>query len=97
MAKILFKKHLCLKPKQPKRHIKYIKDRAIKHFLLQHMKPVKLNFPKLNNCLLNKLSRDENIFEKMFSEINEANDEAKSQIVYNLSKFKCKSNFGNNW
>jgi len=92
MAK-LFKKLLCLKPKQPKRHVRYIKDKAIKHFLLQHMKPVKLNFPKLDNCLLNRLSRDESNIENLFPEINEPKDETNSQIVNNLSKFKCKSNF----
>ena len=57
------------------------------------MKPVKLNFPKLDNCLLNRLSRYESILEKMFPEINKANDETNSRIVYNLSKFKCKSTF----
>ena len=93
MAKLLFKKHLCLKPKQPKRRVKYIKDKAIKNFLLQHMKPVKLDFSKLDNCLLNRLSREENIFQTLFPEINETNDETNSQVVYNLSAFKCKSNF----
>ena len=57
------------------------------------MKPVKLNFPKLDNCLLNRLSRDESNIENLFPEINEPKDETNSQIVNNLSKFKCKSNF----
>ena len=35
MAKVSFKTQLCFKPKQPKRHFKYIKDKAIKHFLFQ--------------------------------------------------------------
>ena len=75
MKHLLFKKHLCLKPKQFKRRIRYVKDRAIKNFILQHLNPVKIDFAKVKNCLLNKLTKDENAIEKLFPELNEAKSE----------------------
>ena len=75
MKHLLFKKHLCLKPKQFKRRIRYVKDRAIKNFILQHLNPVKIDFFKVKNCLLNQLTKDENAIEKLFPELNEAKSE----------------------
>ena len=87
MKRLLFKKHLSLKPKHFKRPIRYMKERAIKNFLLQHLTPVKIDFSKVKNCLLNKLTKDENAIEKLFPELNEAKSET------NLSNFKCNINF----
>ena len=36
-----------IKSKKKKRKAKYIKDKAIVNFLLDHMKPAKIKFPKL--------------------------------------------------
>ena len=55
MKKIKFKKKLRLKSKKSKRRFKYIKDKAIKLFLLQHLTPVNIDFSKVKNCLLNKI------------------------------------------
>ena len=93
MKRLLFKKHLCLKPKHFKRPIRYMKDRAIKNFLLQHLTPVKIDFSKVKNCLLNKLTKDENTIEKLFPELNEAKSETNLQLKNNLSNFKCNINF----
>ena len=93
MKRLLFKKHLCLKPKQFKRRIKYVKDRAIKNFLLQHLTPVKIDFSKVKNCLLNQLIKDENAIDKLFPEFNEAKNETNSQLKNNLSNFKCNVDF----
>ena len=89
MKRLLFKKHLCLKPKHFKRPIRYMKDRAIKNFLLQHLTPVKIDFSKVKNCLLNKLTKDENAIEKLFPELNEAKNETNSQSKNKLTNFKC--------
>ena len=93
MKRLLFKKHLCLKPKHFKRPIRYMKDRAIKNFLLQHLNPVKIDFSKVKNCLLNQLTKDENAIEKLFPELNEAKNETNSQSKNKLTNFKCSFNF----
>ena len=92
MKRFLFKRHLCLKPKHFKRPIRYVKDPAIKNFLLQHLTPVKIDFSKVKNCFLNKLTKDENAIEKLFPELNEAKNETNSQSKNNLSNFKCNMN-----
>ena len=70
-----------------------MKDRAIKNFLLQHLTPVKIDFSKVKNCLLNKLTKDENAIEKLFPELNEAKNETNSQSKNKLTNFKCSFNF----
>ena len=93
MKRLLFKRHLCLKPKHFKRPFRYVKDPAIKNFLLQHLTPVKIDFSKVKNCFLNKLTKDENAIEKLFPELNEAKSETNLQLKNNLSNFKCNINF----
>ena len=93
MKRLLFKKHLSLKPKHFKRPIRYMKDRAIKNFLLQHLTPVKIDFSKVKNCFLNKLTKDENAIEKLFPELNGAKNETNSQSKNKLTNFKCSFNF----
>ena len=92
MKRLLFKRHLCLKAKHFKRPIRYLKDPAIKNFLLQHLTPVKIDFSKVKNCFLNKLTKDENAIEKLF-ELNEAKNETNSQSKNKLTNFKCSFNF----
>lgn len=89
MKKLVFKKRLCLKSKQSKRRIRYIKDKAIKNFLLQHLTPVKIDFSKMENCLLNQIIKDESIMDKIFPEIKETNSETNMQLKNKLSLFKC--------
>ena len=90
MKKLLSKKKLILKSKQPKRRFRFIKDKAINDFLLQHLTPVKIDFSKVKNCLLNKIMEKENIFDQLFPETkSEINMESKS----NLSSLKNKANF----
>ena len=93
MKKLLSKKKLILKSKQPKRRFRFIKDKAINDFLLQHLTPVKIDFSKVKNCLLNKLTKDENAIEKLFPELNEAKSETNLQSKNGLSNFKCNINF----
>ena len=93
MKRLLFKRHLCLKPKHFKRPIRYLKDPAIKNFLLQHLTPVKIDFSKVKNCFLNKLTKDENAIEKLFPELKEAKNETNSQSKNKLTNFKCSFNF----
>ena len=93
MKKLVFKKHLCLKSKQSKRHIRYIKDKAIKNFLLQHLTPVKIDFSKMKNCLLNQIIKEESIMDKIFPEIKETNSETNMQLKNSLSNFKCNKKF----
>ena len=90
MKKLLSKKKLILKSKQPKRRFRFIKDKAINDFLLQHLTPVKIDFSTVKNCLLNKFMEKENIFDQLFPETkSEINMESKS----NLSSLKNKANF----
>lgn len=79
MKRIVFKRGHCLKPKQSKRRIRYIKDKAVKKFLLQHMTPVKIDFSKLENCLLNRIFKDDNIVDKVFPKPKEAKSEINPQ------------------
>ena len=89
MKRLLFKRHLCLKPKHFKRPIRYVKDPAIKNFLLQHLTPVKIDFSKVKNCFLNKLTKDENAIEKLFHELKETKKEINSQSKNKLTNIKC--------
>ena len=45
------------KLKKSKRKRKFIKDKAVINFLLEHMKPVKIDFSKIKNPFLFKLFR----------------------------------------
>ena len=88
MKRLLFKRHLCLKMGRSRRRIRYVNDKAIKNFLLQHLRPVKLDFSKVDNCLLNRLARGENIFNKIFPDLNETKSEINLQLINNLSNYK---------
>ena len=85
-----------MKSKHAKRRIKYIKDKAIENFLLQHLTPVKIDFSKIHNCLLNQLSKDENAFEKIFPEIS-AEGKANSKSINELTNFECGIDFEEKW
>ena len=89
MKRLLLKRHLCLKLKRSKRRFKIVKDKAINNFLLQHLTPVKLDFFRVQNCLLNQLAKGENAINKLFPELNEAKNETNLQLFNNLSDFKC--------
>ena len=97
MKRIKFKRSLRNKSKQTKRRIKLLKDKAIESFLLQHLIPVKIDFSKIQDCLLNKLSRDENAIEKIFPENSDSKGESNSQSVNGLSNFVCKINLEQKW
>ena len=90
MKKLLFKKKLKLKTRQPKRRIRYIKDKAINDFLLQHLTPVKIDFSKVKNCLLNL--KDEKVIDKLFPELKGTN-ETNMKLKNSLANFKCDLNF----
>ena len=90
MKKLLFKKKLKLKTHQPKRRIRYIKDKAINDFLLQHLTPVKIDFSKVKNCLLNL--KDEKVIDKLFPELKGTN-ETNMKLKNSLANFKCDLNF----
>ena len=90
MKKLLFKKKLKLKTRQPKRRIRYIKDKAINDFLLQHLTPVKIDFSKVKNCLLNL--KDEKVIDKLFPKLKGTN-EANMKLKNSLANFKCDLNF----
>ena len=83
MKRIIFKNRLSTKPKKSRRRVRYIKDRAIINFLLEHLTPVKIEFSNVKNCLLNRLLNEENIFEKIFPENDGSNSET------NLFNVKC--------
>ena len=97
MKRIKFKRSLRNKSKQTKRRIKLLKDKAIENFLLQHLTPVKLDFSKIQDCLLNKLSKDENAIEKIFPENSDSKGESNSQSVNGLSNFVCEINLEQKW
>ena len=90
MKKLLSKKKLILKSKQPKRRFRFIKDKAINDFLLQHLTPVKIDFSKVKNCLLNL--KDEKVIDKLFPELKGTN-ETNTQLKNNLANFKCDLKF----
>ena len=97
MKRIKFKRSLHMKSKHAKRRIKYIKDKAIENFLLQHLTPVKIDFSKIHNCLLNQLSKVENAFEKIFPEISDSEGKANSKSINELTHFECGINFEEKW
>ena len=41
---------------------KFIKDKGVKHFLLQHLVPQEIDFALVKNCILNRIYEDEDIF-----------------------------------
>lgn len=41
---------------------KFIKNKAVKHFLLQHLEPLKIDFAKVKDCILNRTYEDDDIF-----------------------------------
>ena len=97
MKRIIFKNRLSTKPKKSRRRVRYIKDRAIINFLLEHLTPVKIDFSKIHNCLLNQLSKDENAFEKIFPEISDSEGKANSKSINELTHFECGINFEEKW
>jgi hypothetical protein len=97
MKRIIFKNRLSTKPKKSRRRVRYIKDRAIRNFLLEHLTPVKIDFSKIHNCLLNQLSKDENAFEKIFPEISDSEGKANSKSTNELTHFECRINFEEKW
>ena len=56
--KKIFKKRLYVKRKS-KSNSRYIKDEAIKNFLIEHLTPKKIDFSKIKDCLLFKMLNDE--------------------------------------
>lgn len=65
MKKIIFKKRFRLRPKNSEKKIRYIKDKAVKNFLLQHLKPVDIDFSQVKSCLLFQM-QEESLFDKIF-------------------------------
>ena len=47
--------------KSRKNNKKFIKDKNIKNFLLQHLKPQKIDFDQVKNCILNNIYEDDDI------------------------------------
>ena len=55
------KKHFLSLSKKAKRQRKLVKDKAIVDFLLEHMKPVKINFSKIKiPSFLNSIENEKN-------------------------------------
>ena len=79
MKKKLFIKNLIIKNTKRK---KYIKDKALNKFLFQHLVPKKLDFTKIQNCLLNRLANEENILEGI-STLNEISEIGRDTVPEN--------------
>ena len=92
MKKLLFKRKHCLKPKN-RNHYTYIKDRAIKKFLLQHMRPQNIDFSQVKNCFLLQMENEENIFEKLFPDMAKQTNEVNTKLNDNSSLFRCPNIF----
>ena len=57
---------------------------------MQHLTPVKIDFSKVKNCLLNL--KDENAIDKLFPELK-GTKETNTQLKNNLANFKCDLKF----
>lgn len=68
MKKIIFKKQFRLRPKKSEKNIRYIKDKAVKNFLLQHLKPIDIDFSQVKSCLLFQM-QEESLLDKFFPTI----------------------------
>ena len=64
MKKRLYRKRIIFLKTRPKTRL--IKNEAIKHFLLQHLKPKKLNLEGVKESILFRLAQDDTIFENIF-------------------------------
>ena len=53
---------------KPRKNKKFIKDKGIKHFLLQHLEPQEIDFDQVKDCILNHTYENDDIF------INNANN-----------------------
>ena len=63
--------------KSTKKNKKLIKDKGIKKFVLEHLKPQKIDFYKVKNCILNNIYEDDDFIRKnkglnLFPAINES-------------------------
>ena len=70
-----------------KHKFSYIRNNALNHFLLQHLIPQKIDFSKIQNCLLNRLATDEKFFEDKFSQIEISENDEKNFHINKISVF----------
>ena len=47
---------------KPRKSRKFVKNKAVKHFLLQHLEPLEINFAQVKDCILNHTYEDDDIF-----------------------------------
>ena len=82
MKKIIFKRRFRLRPKSSNKNIRYIKDKAVKNFLLQHLKPIDIDFSQVKSCLLFQME-EECLFDKIFPSIRNKNKRTNEQLNNN--------------
>jgi hypothetical protein len=70
-----------------KHKFSYIRNKALNNFLLQHLIPKKIDFSKIQNCLLNRLATDEKFFEDKFSQNEVSENEGINFNENNISLF----------
>ena len=70
-----------------KHKFSYIRNKALNNFLLQHLIPKKIDFSKIQNCLLNRLATDEKFFEDKFSQNEVSENEGINFHENNISLF----------
>ena len=66
MKKLLFKKRLGSRQNNMNHRNGYIKDKSVKYFILQHLKPSPIDFSKLKTCVLMRMASEENMEENPF-------------------------------
>ena len=87
MKKIIFKKSLGFKPNNPKRNIKYIKDKSVRQFLIQHLRPINIDFSQVKSCLLFQMANEENAIDILFPANTKRNNTINSQLNINRTLF----------
>ena len=71
MKKLLFKKRLGSRPNNLNNRNGYIKDKSVKYFILQHLKPSPIDFSKIKNCIFFRMASEENMEENPFPQHSE--------------------------
>ncbi len=87
MTKKLFRKKIYFIKSKPNTSI--IKNKAVNHFLLQHLIPQKLNLEGAKNSILYRFSQDDSLFDNIFEKSYDIKESEQSPL-FNLSLFRTK-------